>query len=266
MDHRGACGCEPNTGDGAGILTALPHEFLAKVAARDLQAELPPPGVSAPGWCFCRPGQDERAFCKREVERIIAEQGQQLVGLAASPDAGRQARRWPDGPARPCRTSNSCSSRPKRGWRAKPLNGELYLIRKRVSNRLAVERVTEAGQAVLRLQPVDQGDHLQGHADPQPAAAVLSGSGGSRLHHASGHGPLAILDEHFSQLGPRSAESIHVAQRRNQHVARQHQLDACSRKASCAAICSATTCRSCFRWWNPTVPIPARLTTSWSSC
>jgi len=29
MDHRGACGCESNTGDGAGILTALPHEFLA---------------------------------------------------------------------------------------------------------------------------------------------------------------------------------------------------------------------------------------------
>src|SRR4051794_17830606 len=26
--HRGACGCEPNTGDGAGILTGLPHEFL----------------------------------------------------------------------------------------------------------------------------------------------------------------------------------------------------------------------------------------------
>src|SRR5262245_22267011 len=32
MDHRGARGAEPNTGDGAGILTALPHEFLAKVA------------------------------------------------------------------------------------------------------------------------------------------------------------------------------------------------------------------------------------------
>ena len=29
MDHRGACGCESNTGDGAGMLTALPHEFLA---------------------------------------------------------------------------------------------------------------------------------------------------------------------------------------------------------------------------------------------
>ena len=31
MDHRGACGCEPNTGDGAGILTALPQEFLERV-------------------------------------------------------------------------------------------------------------------------------------------------------------------------------------------------------------------------------------------
>ncbi|NRB28941.1 MAG: hypothetical protein HRU37_14830, partial [Roseibacillus sp.] len=32
MSHRGACGCEANTGDGAGFLTALPHEFLSRVA------------------------------------------------------------------------------------------------------------------------------------------------------------------------------------------------------------------------------------------
>ena len=32
MTHRGACGCEANTGDGAGILTALPLEFLVKAA------------------------------------------------------------------------------------------------------------------------------------------------------------------------------------------------------------------------------------------
>ena len=42
MDHRGACGCEPNTGDGAGFLTALPHEFLARVARDDLDATLCP--------------------------------------------------------------------------------------------------------------------------------------------------------------------------------------------------------------------------------
>ena len=33
LDHRGACGCEKNTGDGAGILMQVPHRFLKKVAA-----------------------------------------------------------------------------------------------------------------------------------------------------------------------------------------------------------------------------------------
>ena len=41
MDHRGACGCEPNTGDGSGIMCGLPHKFLAKVAQQDLGVELP---------------------------------------------------------------------------------------------------------------------------------------------------------------------------------------------------------------------------------
>lgn len=31
MTHRGACGCEPNTGDGAGIMVALPHQFYKEV-------------------------------------------------------------------------------------------------------------------------------------------------------------------------------------------------------------------------------------------
>ena len=40
LDHRGACGCEVNTGDGAGVLLQMPHKFLARVCA-DLQIELP---------------------------------------------------------------------------------------------------------------------------------------------------------------------------------------------------------------------------------
>ena len=50
MDHRGGCGCEANTGDGAGILTALPHEFLARVARTDLGVELPPAGHFGEGF------------------------------------------------------------------------------------------------------------------------------------------------------------------------------------------------------------------------
>src|ERR1700675_4720110 len=41
MDHRGACGCEPNTGDGAGILTGMPHELFRAAAERELGVSLP---------------------------------------------------------------------------------------------------------------------------------------------------------------------------------------------------------------------------------
>src|SRR5687767_208047 len=52
MTHRGACGCEENTGDGAGVLTAIPDAFLRKVARQDLGLELPPAGRYACGLVF----------------------------------------------------------------------------------------------------------------------------------------------------------------------------------------------------------------------
>jgi glutamate synthase (NADPH/NADH) large chain len=97
MDHRGACGCEANTGDGAGMLTALPHEFLRKVAKTDLGAELPAPGEFAAGVVFLPTIEAERKKCKQTVEQIVAQQGQQLVGWRKVPtdpkgaDVGRTA-------------------------------------------------------------------------------------------------------------------------------------------------------------------------------
>src|ERR1700733_15799322 len=49
--HRGACGCEANTGDGAGILIQTPDRFLRKVTAR-LGVDLPPPGCYGAGAVF----------------------------------------------------------------------------------------------------------------------------------------------------------------------------------------------------------------------
>ena len=52
--HRGACGCEVNTGDGAGMLLQVPHKFLAK-AAPAAGIELPAAGgVRRSEWCSCR--------------------------------------------------------------------------------------------------------------------------------------------------------------------------------------------------------------------
>ena len=43
LTHRGACGCDPETGDGAGILIQIPHNFFARECA-ELGFELPEPG------------------------------------------------------------------------------------------------------------------------------------------------------------------------------------------------------------------------------
>jgi glutamate synthase (NADPH) large chain len=85
MDHRGARGAEPNTGDGAGMLTALPHEFLARVAKQELGATLPAPGKFAAGIVFLPQDPAERERCKKVVAEICAEQKQTLVGWRVVP-------------------------------------------------------------------------------------------------------------------------------------------------------------------------------------
>ena len=85
MDHRGACGCEPNTGDGAGMLTALPHALLRRVAADEFGAELAAPGTFSAGVFFLPQDDAEREFCRRTVEEIVASRGQRLIGWRAVP-------------------------------------------------------------------------------------------------------------------------------------------------------------------------------------
>ncbi|MCF6251814.1 MAG: glutamate synthase large subunit [Methylococcaceae bacterium] len=85
MTHRGACGCESNTGDGAGIMTALPLEFLNKVAKTDLGKELPEPGKFAAGLVFLPQHDDERAKCKATIEQLITDQNQHFIGWRSVP-------------------------------------------------------------------------------------------------------------------------------------------------------------------------------------
>ncbi len=138
MNHRGACGCEANTGDGAGILTALPHEFLAKVARRDLRAELPPAGCFGAGLVFLPTDERERAVCKQAVQRMVAEHGQRLVGWRQVPaeadkaDVGPTARR-----AMPQIEQLFIAA--GEGLAGDAFERRLYLIRKRVSNLLRME-------------------------------------------------------------------------------------------------------------------------------
>jgi glutamate synthase (NADPH) large chain len=85
MDHRGACGCEANTGDGAGIMTALPHELFSRVARDELGVELPQPGHYGVGNVFLPRDPKERASCKGMLERYVQVQGQRLLGWRRVP-------------------------------------------------------------------------------------------------------------------------------------------------------------------------------------
>jgi len=91
MDHRGACGCETNTGDGSGILCGLPQDFLRKVAKRDLNVDLPEPGRFAAGLIFLPTDVAERETCKSTIAKLIEESGQTLIGWRDVPQHAEAA-------------------------------------------------------------------------------------------------------------------------------------------------------------------------------
>ncbi|MCT7949765.1 glutamate synthase large subunit [Ancylothrix sp. C2] len=79
LDHRGACGCEKNTGDGAGILIQVPHTFLKKVTA-PLGFSLPEPGHYGVGMIYTSPHAEERQKSAAVFEKIVADEGQKVIG------------------------------------------------------------------------------------------------------------------------------------------------------------------------------------------
>ncbi len=79
LTHRGACGCEANTGDGAGILLQMPHAFFQKQADR-LGILLPGPGEYAVGQVFLPRDVQPRVECERVLEHIVEREGQKVLG------------------------------------------------------------------------------------------------------------------------------------------------------------------------------------------
>ncbi len=84
LTHRGACGCDPLTGDGAGILMQLPHEFLLK-ECRALHITLPDPDEYGAGMVFLPRDIAERNVCEEIFEKVIHEEGQRLLGWRSVP-------------------------------------------------------------------------------------------------------------------------------------------------------------------------------------
>jgi glutamate synthase (ferredoxin) len=84
LNHRGACGCEANTGDGAGILMQIPHGFFKEVSRKD-KIKLPPLGEYGVAMVFLPRDANERRTCEKMFENIVVEEGQKFLGWRTVP-------------------------------------------------------------------------------------------------------------------------------------------------------------------------------------
>jgi glutamate synthase (NADPH/NADH) large chain len=84
MEHRGGCGCEPETGDGAGILIQNPHDFLKEECAK-IGFQLPAYGAYGVGMVFFPAGEAVREECRYILNKHIGELGFELIGYREVP-------------------------------------------------------------------------------------------------------------------------------------------------------------------------------------
>ena len=88
LRHRGACGCETNTGDGAGVLFQIPHEFLKK-KCEQVGFALPGPKQYGVGMLYLPPDPAERYKAEKLLEEIVAEAGLPFLGWRSVPTNDR---------------------------------------------------------------------------------------------------------------------------------------------------------------------------------
>jgi glutamate synthase domain-containing protein 2/glutamate synthase domain-containing protein 1/glutamate synthase domain-containing protein 3 len=93
MSHRGACGSDPCTGDGAGLSFQIPHAFLGQACA-DIGLWLPGPGDYAVGMVFLPTDDAQRAACESMLARLVADESLPFLG-------------WRDVPVDPSRVGDA---------------------------------------------------------------------------------------------------------------------------------------------------------------
>ncbi|UFJ42594.1 glutamate synthase large subunit [Brevibacillus humidisoli] len=84
LEHRGGQGSDPETGDGAGIMTQIPHKYFRKVC-KELGFGLPSPGNYGVGMLFLPQDEARRTAYEKQLEALIEAEGQTLLGWRTVP-------------------------------------------------------------------------------------------------------------------------------------------------------------------------------------
>ncbi len=139
LTHRGACGCDPLTGDGAGIMLQMPDRFLRKEGVR-VGIDLPVVGDYGCGIVFLPASLQERNQIEEWTEHIIHEEGQKFLGW----------REVPHDSSRIGHVAHSVEPEFKqlfigRGAETRPeaFDRKLHVIRKRLYNKVQDSRLSQ---------------------------------------------------------------------------------------------------------------------------
>src|SRR6266700_3812676 len=144
--HRGACGCEVNTGDGAGILIQIPHAFLSRECAR-LGITLPAPKRYGAGLVFLPRDAAQAARCRELLATIVAEEGQTLLGWRPVPTDDSPV--GPSARAVEPTIEHVFIGRGAAVPDAQAFERKLYVIRKRVEHAVRASEMAERGYFYL---------------------------------------------------------------------------------------------------------------------
>jgi len=140
LAHRGACGCDPETGDGAGVLIQIPHKFFARECEK-LGFALPKAGTYGVGMTFLPVEKHQRLQCEGILERIIREEGLTLLGWRDTPvyasAIGRVARA-----SQPYIQQIFMRCSP--GMDEDAFERKLYVVRKRAENEIRESGIEDA--------------------------------------------------------------------------------------------------------------------------
>jgi glutamate synthase domain-containing protein 2/glutamate synthase domain-containing protein 1/glutamate synthase domain-containing protein 3 len=149
LAHRGACGCDPRTGDGAGILMQLPHEFLRRRARDEAKLTLPDPGEYGVGMVFLPMPRGPRFTkdldeCELLLEETIRQEGLRVLGwrkvpvdLSACGDVAREV--VPE-------IRQIFVGRGHNGQSQAELERKLYIVRKRAERSVRESGMRDANQ------------------------------------------------------------------------------------------------------------------------
>jgi glutamate synthase domain-containing protein 2/glutamate synthase domain-containing protein 1/glutamate synthase domain-containing protein 3 len=139
LTHRGACGCDPETGDGAGVLIQIPHKYFARECAK-LGFTLPSPGEYGVGMTFLPVEPRARLEAEGILERIVAEEGLTLLGWRDTPIDGSAI-------GRVARNSQPYIQQifvgRAKGMTEDQLERKLYVVRKRAESEVAKSDVED---------------------------------------------------------------------------------------------------------------------------